>query len=116
MRIAINGFGRIGRSFFKQAIEIPELEIIAINDLGDFNNLKYLLKYDTVYGKFDTPIADSIKLLQEPNPSKLPWKDLQIDVVIESTGKLMTITKANLIYSEGPKKLLFLAQAKVTEG
>ena len=116
MRIAINGFGRIGRSFFKQAIEIPELEIIAINDLGDFNNLKYLLKYDTVYGKFDTPIADSIKLLQEPNPSKLPWKDLQIDVVIESTGIFDDYTKAQSHLSAGAKKVIITAPAKGNEG
>jgi glyceraldehyde 3-phosphate dehydrogenase len=72
MKIAINGFGRIGRSFFKQALRVPNLEIVAINDLGDFENLKYLLKYDTVYRGFNTPIPETIKLLQESDPSKLP--------------------------------------------
>jgi len=96
-KIAINGFGRIGRLFFRDAIGNPNLEIVAINDLGDLENLAYLLKYDTVYGRYDKEIkmedgnlvvdGKAVKCFQEKDPAKLPWKDLNIDVVIESTGR-----------------------------
>src|ERR1700691_1288998 len=97
-RVAINGFGRIGRLFFRQAFEMSDLEIVAINDLGDVENLAYLLKYDSVYGRYGKEIkADvaggklivdgkEISFIQVKAPSLLPWKDMQIDIVIESTG------------------------------
>lgn len=95
-RIAINGFGRIGRAALKIIIDIPELEIVAVNDLMSIDNAAYLLKYDSVYGKYDKEVTvhdnqirigdNTILFLSEKDPSKLPWKDLNIDVVIESTG------------------------------
>ncbi len=116
MKIAINGFGRIGRSFFKQALGNSNFEIVAINDLGDFENLKYLLKYDTVYRGFNTIIPESVKLLQEPDPTKLPWKDLGVDVVIESTGVFDDYEKAKVHLTSGAKKVLITAPAKGNEG
>src|SRR3989338_10413100 len=96
VKIAINGFGRIGRAFFKLAITKPELEIVAINDLGDLENLSYLLKYDSVYGKFDKEVkvkdgklkidGKDFVFLQEKDTTKLPWKELGVDIVVEATG------------------------------
>ena len=95
-KIAINGFGRIGRAALKVIMEIPELEVVAVNDLMNIDNAAYLLRYDSVYGKYenDVNIYDNhlhirdkkILFISEKDPAKLPWKDLDIDVVIESTG------------------------------
>ena len=110
-RIAINGFGRIGRLFLRSAFakvsaDRTGLEIIAVNDLGDIENLAYLLKYDTVYGRYDKEVkADkekgvliidgkAIKFLQEKDPAKLPWEDLGIDIVLEATGVFESFAKA----------------------
>lgn len=114
-KIAINGFGRIGRLFFRQAAETPGLEIVAINDLGDKENLLYLLKYDSVYGRFDNPIGD-IKFLNEKDPAKLPWKDLGIDIVVESTGVFETFEKAKAHLNSGAKRVIMTAPAKDAEG
>jgi glyceraldehyde 3-phosphate dehydrogenase len=95
-RIAINGFGRIGRAALKIIMETPELEVVAINDLMSIENASYLLKYDSVYGKYQFEVAfegnhlrvgnKSISYISEKDPGSLPWKDLNVDVVIESTG------------------------------
>jgi glyceraldehyde 3-phosphate dehydrogenase len=95
MKIAINGFGRIGRIFFRQAFGYPNFEIVAINDLSDPQNLAYLLKYDTVYGPYEKSVevkdnklivdGKEILIFKETDPTKLPWKDLDIDVVVEAT-------------------------------
>jgi glyceraldehyde 3-phosphate dehydrogenase len=95
-RIAINGFGRIGRASLKIALETPELEVVAVNDLMDIDNATYLLKYDSVYRRYDKPVATDgntlivaekkINYLSVRDPKDLPWKELKIDVVIESTG------------------------------
>ncbi|MCU7549205.1 type I glyceraldehyde-3-phosphate dehydrogenase [Chitinophagaceae bacterium LB-8] len=95
-RIAINGFGRIGRAALKIIMETPELELIAVNDLMSIDNAAYLLKYDSVYGKYGKEVTvqdghlrimdKKILFVSEKDPSKLPWKNLNIDVVIESTG------------------------------
>ncbi|MBI4691976.1 MAG: aldehyde dehydrogenase [Candidatus Terrybacteria bacterium] len=115
MKIAINGFGRIGRLFFRQAFGKPGLEIIAINDLGEVENLLYLLKYDSVYGHFETPIGN-IKFLQEKDPANLPWKDLGVDVVIESTGVFESFEKAKAHLDAGAKRVVLTAPAKDEEG
>src|SRR3989344_2098258 len=102
IRVAINGFGRIGRGFLRAVIEkgkkgeTGEMEIMAINDLASAENLAYLLKYDTVYGRAKFSVAaapnalvvngKNISIVAEKEPAKLPWKDMQIDIVIESTG------------------------------
>ena len=99
-RVAINGFGRIGRAFLKIAKNRKEIDIVAINDLGNVENFAYLLKYDTVYGKSDFDIraektADGnaliidgkkIQYFSEKEPKNLPWKNLDTDVVVESSG------------------------------
>jgi Glyceraldehyde-3-phosphate dehydrogenase/erythrose-4-phosphate dehydrogenase len=95
-RIAINGFGRIGRASLKVIMDTPELELAAINELMDINNAAYLLKHDTVYRRYEKSVSvegdtlvvggKKIKYLSQRDPEDLPWKDMQIDVVIESTG------------------------------
>jgi len=122
MKIAINGFGRIGRIFFRQAFNYSNFEIIAINDLSDTQNLSYLLKYDTVYGRYDKSVKTEkdklivdnkeILIFKEANPLKLPWKELGIDVVIEATGFFTTFDKAQLHLKAGAKKVLITAPAK----
>jgi len=123
-RVAINGLGRIGRAFLKVAVERSELEIVAVNDLGDIHNLAYLLKYDTAYGvsKFAVEVVDGklvvngkiLSFFSETDPLKLPWGDLNIDVVVESTGVFTDYAKANLHRKAGAKKVVISAPAKGT--
>ncbi|MEK9194527.1 MAG: glyceraldehyde 3-phosphate dehydrogenase NAD-binding domain-containing protein, partial [Patescibacteria group bacterium] len=124
-RIAINGFGRIGRLFFRQAFGNKKLDIVAINDLGDCENLAYLLKYDTVYGRFDEEVSTTdgylvvgkkeIKFLQERDPTKLPWKDLKVDVAVESTGIFESFEAASVHLKAGAKRVVITAPAKDEE-
>jgi len=113
MRIAINGFGRIGRVFYRQVSGLPDFEVVAINDLADKDNLLYLLEHDSVYGKFALPekIKD-IKFLQEKDPAKLPWKDLDIDIVVESTGFFDSYDKAKAHLDAGAKRVVITAPVK----
>lgn len=124
-RVAINGFGRIGRQFFKLAYTRPELEIVAVNDLGDINNLAYLLKYDTVYGpaSFEVGVEEGgekalvadgnkVKFLSEKEPAKLPWKDLDIDIVVESTGFFAGYGKSKPHLEAGAKRVVISAPVK----
>ena len=123
-KIAINGFGRIGRAFFRIAKDAPELEIVAINDIGDIENIAYLLKYDSVYGKLDEEVsADKnggklkvgnreITFLSEKDPAKLPWSDLNIDVVVESTGFFADYKKANAHRDAGAKRVVISSPVK----
>jgi len=125
MRIAINGFGRIGRAFFRLAFKESNIQIVAINDLANLENLAYLLKNDSVYGKFDTEIKaldnklvvgdKEIPFFQEKDPKDLPWKDLNIDVVIEATGAFSDYTKAKAHIESGAKKVIITAPAKGEE-
>jgi glyceraldehyde 3-phosphate dehydrogenase len=131
-KIAINGFGRIGRAFFRAAKDSSELEIVAINDIGDIENIAYLLKYDTVYGTSKEDISFStqedknilkvgdreILFLGEREPAKLPWSDLDVDVVVESTGIFSSYEKANAHRDAGAKRVVISAPAKgeVPEG
>lgn len=132
IKIAINGFGRIGRLFFRSAFNNPNLNIIAINDLGGLENLAYLLKYDTVYGRYERQISNDksqipnklvvdrkkILVLQEKDPAKLPWKNLEIDIVIESTGVFESYEKAKAHLDAGAKRVVITApaSAKATAG
>lgn len=125
-KVAINGFGRIGRAFFKLAIEKPELQIVAINDLGDLENLAYLLKYDSAYGRFnkDISITDEggkkyltvgttkAQFLQEKDATKLPWGVLGVDIVVESTGVFESFEKAAVHKQAGAKRVVLTAPAK----
>lgn len=122
VKIAINGFGRIGRLFLKRALQDDKLDVVVINDLGDIENLAYLLKYDTVYGKYHGDVEVSgewlvvngkkIKFLQEKDPSKLPWKKLGVDIVIESTGVFESYEKARAHLGAGAKRVVITAPAK----
>lgn len=121
LRVAINGFGRIGRQFFKIAFDRPELEIVAFNDLGNLDNLAYLLEFDSVYGNYNKKVevkdgnlvvdGKSVKYVSEPDPLKLPWKELDIDVVIESTGRFTSYEKAKAHLDAGAKRVALSAPA-----
>src|SRR5437867_8969705 len=122
-RIAINGFGRIGRQFLKAVLERhPELEIVAINDLADPKMHALLFKHDSNYGTFkgdvsataDSLVVDgrTIKVLQERDPAKLPWKALEVDIVVESTGFFTDATKAKAHLDAGAKYVIISAPAK----
>ncbi len=108
-KIAINGFGRIGRAFYKLADKDPNVEVLAINDLGADEDLRYLLKYDSVYGTYDTTSFDNIQIFHEKEPNKLPWRDLDIDVVVESTGFFRTEESASKHLLAGAKRVVISA-------
>ncbi len=122
LKIAINGFGRIGRIFFRQAFDNSHLEIVAVNDLGSPENLAYLLKYDTVYGNYEKEVSvkdgnlvvdgKEIKVFQEKEPAKLPWKDLDIDIVVESTGVFDSYELAKVHLDAGAKRVVITAPTK----
>ncbi|PKP31645.1 MAG: type I glyceraldehyde-3-phosphate dehydrogenase [Bacteroidetes bacterium HGW-Bacteroidetes-17] len=123
IRVAINGFGRIGRITLRQLMKNERMEVVAINDLADNKTLAHLFKYDSVHRQYkgtvdfdkENLIVDGhpIKVLTEKYPSKLPWKSLQIDVVIESTGNFVTKNKAiQHVTSAGAKKVIISAPAK----
>lgn len=121
-RVAINGFGRIGRNAFKVAFERSDLEIVAINDITDNKTLAHLLKHDSNYGTYGKEVsADEkgiivdgkhIQVLAELDPAKLPWKENKVDVVIESTGFFVDPTKAKAHIDAGAKKVVLSAPAK----
>ncbi|HMU54257.1 MAG TPA: type I glyceraldehyde-3-phosphate dehydrogenase [Nitrospira sp.] len=122
IRVGINGFGRIGRNVLRASLEDPELEFVAINDLTDAKTLAYLLKYDSVHGtlkgtveaKGDQILIDgkATKVLAIKDPKELPWKDLNIDVVIESTGRFTDRESAGKHLSAGAKRVIISAPAK----
>lgn len=123
IRVAINGFGRIGRITLRQMMKNKNMEVVAINDLADNKTLAHLFKYDSVHRQYKGTVdhdnkniivdGHPIKIINEKNPSKLPWKKLKIDVVIESTGKFVTKSKAMLHIKEaGAKKVIISAPAK----
>lgn len=126
IRVAINGFGRIGRAFLKIAWLRPEIEIVAVNDLGSIDSLAYLLKYDTVYRNWGHDVKVSgtdlvidgktVKFISEKDTTKLPWKDLAIDVVVESTGLFTAFDKAQFHIDDGAKKVVISAPAKGDDG
>jgi glyceraldehyde 3-phosphate dehydrogenase len=123
IKVAINGFGRIGRAFFRLAKEHEELKIVAINDLGDIENIVYLLKYDTAYGKTDYDISiapngglivdgKETSVFSEKDPKNLPWAKLDIDVVVESTGVFTEYETAEAHIEAGAKRVVISAPAK----
>lgn len=123
-KVAINGFGRIGRTFFRLAFERHDLRIVAINDLADLENLAYLLKHDSVYREYNHRVNVDIKakkliidnqridFIQEKDPIKLPWGKMGIDVVVESTGFFETFEGANGHIKAGAKRVVITAPAK----
>ncbi|MEN6413891.1 MAG: type I glyceraldehyde-3-phosphate dehydrogenase [Veillonellales bacterium] len=121
-KVGINGFGRIGRNVFRAALGNPAVDIVAVNDLTDAKTLAHLLKYDSVHGILDAEVkADgndivvngkTIKVLAEKDPANLPWKDLGVDVVVESTGRFTARDKAAAHLTAGEKKVVISAPAK----
>src|ERR1043165_8937841 len=111
IRVAINGFGRIGRAFYKAAKERPEIEVVAVNDLGSLESMEYLLKHDTVYGKSEHDLK-GVKYVSEKDPTALPWKELEIDVVVESTGLFTATEKAQAHINAGAKRVVITAPIK----
>lgn len=121
-KIAINGFGRIGRNAFKVAFERPDLEIVAVNDLTDTVTLAHLLKHDSNYGAYQHDVSSDdehiivddqkIKVISEKDPAKLPWKDLGVQIVIESTGLFTDPAKAKAHIEAGAKKVIISAPVK----
>lgn len=121
VRVAINGFGRIGRLFFRSAFRNKGMEIVAVNDITDAATLAHLLKYDSVHrlGPLDIKLDEDgftaedrkLRILAEKDPSKLPWKDLGVDIVVESTGLFRTYEKAQVHLAAGAKKVVISAPA-----
>jgi glyceraldehyde 3-phosphate dehydrogenase len=121
MKIAINGFGRIGRMTMRVLLENPKIEVAAINDLTDINTLAHLFRFDSAHGKFNGSVTvegeylvingQKIRMLSERNPEKLPWKDLKIDTVIESTGRFTAKDQATAHITAGAGKVLITAPA-----
>lgn len=124
-KIAINGFGRIGRNAFKIAFERSDLEIVAINDLTDTRTLAYLLKYDSNYGTYQHEVKSdeqsiivngtAVKVLAEKDPAALPWKDLEVDLVIESTGFFTDKEGASKHIAAGAKRVVISSPTKNEE-
>ncbi|MEK7669101.1 MAG: type I glyceraldehyde-3-phosphate dehydrogenase [Patescibacteria group bacterium] len=124
IRVAINGAGRIGRAFIRLVQNVPEIEIVAVNDLGDIENIAYLLKYDTAYGSAQFPVvvnesktslninSKEVKFISEKELINLPWRDLNVDVVIESTGAFTSFEKAKGHIEAGAKRVIITAPAK----
>ena len=119
MRVAINGFGRIGRICLRTLLQKPGVKIVAINDLGDVETLAHLLKYDSVHGNFKGKVqvlegrliinGHAIQVYSEADPAQLPWQKLDIDVVIESTGRFLSREKASRHLSAGARQVILSA-------
>lgn len=126
IRVAINGFGRIGRMVYRRAIEIGGIDIVAVNGTADPEALLHLLKYDSIHGQWQVPVeltddgwmagGQYTRLFATRDPSTLPWKALDIDVVVESTGVFRTRETASLHLTQGAKRVLITAPAKGENG
>lgn len=122
INVAINGFGRIGRAFFKAVHSIKGINVVGINDLVDTKTLAYLLKYDSVHGRFSEQVGfgdgfisvngKEVKIIAEKNPASLPWNKLGVDVVLESTGFFTDRKSASLHLQAGAKKVVISAPSK----
>jgi glyceraldehyde 3-phosphate dehydrogenase len=124
-RVAINGLGRIGRAFLKLALTRPELDVVAVNDIADPTNLAYLLRFDSVYGRYGEDVAVEaggepsltiggrrIRLLQQRDPAALPWGELDVDIVVEATGLLESFDRARVHLRAGARRVVLTAPAK----
>jgi glyceraldehyde 3-phosphate dehydrogenase len=127
-RIAINGFGRIGRLFFRQAFGMQGFDIVAINDLGNIENLAYLLQHDTVYRRYGKEVTSDkvrnvliidgkeVSVVQQKDPANLPWKDMGVDIAVESTGLFESFEAASAHIKAGAKRVVLTAPAKDADG
>jgi len=121
VKVGINGFGRIGRNVYRAALNNPDIEIVAVNDLTDVQTLAHLLKYDTTHGKINADVSfkgdalivngKEVKVFAERDPGNLPWKDLGVDIVVESTGLFTKREKAAAHLQAGAKKVIISAPA-----
>jgi glyceraldehyde 3-phosphate dehydrogenase len=126
IKVAINGFGRIGRAFLREAVAKTGIDVVGVNDLGSLENLAYLLKYDTVYGRapFEVGTKDgalvvdgtAIRFTSEKDPANLPWKELAVDIVVESSGVFTDYEKARTHITAGAKRVVITAPVKEGEG
>jgi glyceraldehyde 3-phosphate dehydrogenase len=126
IKVAINGFGRIGRAFFRETLNNKDIEVVAVNDLGSLESLSYLLKYDTVYGiaPFEVKTGEGsftaggkkVAFVSEKDATKLPWGKLGVDVVVESTGIFTSAEKAQVHIAAGAKRVVITAPAKDEAG
>ena len=124
-RVAINGFGRIGRLTFKLLLEKEDIELVAVNDLTDPITLAHLLQYDSVHGKYPFPVkavdgnievkGKTIRIFAERNPENIPWEELDIDIVLESTGKFTEKSQAEGHLKAGAKKVIITAPSPSKE-
>ncbi|MFS8525202.1 MAG: glyceraldehyde 3-phosphate dehydrogenase NAD-binding domain-containing protein, partial [Limnochordales bacterium] len=122
IRVAINGFGRIGRTVLRTALNDPDIEFVAINDLSDAGTLAHLLKYDSVFGPLGVDVRvegdvmvvgdKRIRMLAERNPADLPWKELGVDYVVEATGVFRDREKAAAHLQAGARKVIITAPGK----
>ena len=124
VKVGINGFGRIGRLVFRAALskQIKDLDFVAVNDLTDSKTLAHLLKYDSTFGTLNNDIkakegaividGKEVKVLAEKDPAKLPWKDMKVDIVVESTGRFTEVEKSKAHLQAGAKKVIISAPAK----
>jgi len=122
VKVGINGFGRIGRNIFRQALDNEEIEIVAINDLTDADMLAHLLKYDSVHGTLNAEVevvnnniiidGKTIEVSRETNPENIPWKELGVEIVIESTGRFTKRADSQKHIDAGAKKVIVSAPAK----
>ncbi len=122
LKLAINGFGRIGRLVFRQAMKREDIEIVAVNDLTDAAMLAHLLKYDSVHGALDAEVTSegeylvvngkNVRVYAETDPAKLPWGELGVDIVVESTGRFTDYDAAHKHIEAGAKKVIVSAPGK----
>lgn len=123
VNVAINGFGRIGRMVFRLAIQRPDINIVAVNDIVPADNLAYLLKYDSTHGRFPGHVhaegedilvvnGKRVKVLSVKDPTQLPWKALNVDYVVESTGKFLTVEEVGMHLKAGARRVVISAPAK----
>jgi glyceraldehyde 3-phosphate dehydrogenase len=126
IKVAVNGFGRIGRLFYRAAMGNKDIDVVAVNDITDAPTLAHLLKYDSIHGRLKADVkaadgsihvgGDSFKVLAERDPAKLPWRDMGVDVVLESTGLFTKREKAALHLTAGAKRVLISAPAGDADG
>ncbi|MDH7500413.1 MAG: glyceraldehyde 3-phosphate dehydrogenase N-terminal domain-containing protein, partial [candidate division NC10 bacterium] len=122
IKVAINGFGRIGRNFFRASLDSSDLDFVAINDITDATTLAHLLKYDSIHGMLKVPVeakgdaivvaGKAIKVFAAKDPAELPWKDLGVEVVVESTGKFRDKASCGKHLAAGAKKVIISAPGK----